>query len=191
MYSLCLTSAMEYQDQANRERLEGFILDMAKGDKDALAHLYEKTKAAVYGFSLSILKNSCDAEDVLQDTYIRIYGASGGYQPSGNPMPWIFTIARNLSLMKLRDRKRIRELDDSSSRPLAWDNPTLTAEDRLVLIAAMELLSDEERQIVMLHAVTGFKHREIASLLELPLSTVLSKYRRAIAKLKRRLGESE
>ena len=57
----------------------------------------------------------------------------------------------------------------------------------LVLDAALTALADDERQIVLLHAVTGWKHREIAGLLELPLSTVLSKYRRALLKLKTKL----
>ena len=60
-------------------------------------------------------------------------------------------------------------------------------EDRSVLLACMEALSDEERQIVTLHAVSGFKHREIAELMELPLPTVLSKYSRALKRLKQRL----
>lgn len=55
----------------------------------------------------------------------------------------------------------------------------------------MKQLTDQERQIVMLHAVAGFKHREIAELLELPLSTVLSKYRRALKKLRHSLEKGE
>lgn len=64
-------------------------------------------------------------------------------------------------------------------------------EDRLVLEAAFGVLSDTERQIVMLHAVSGIKHREIALILELPLSTVLSKYARALSKLKKHLESTE
>ena len=63
----------------------------------------------------------------------------------------------------------------------------ISVEDRQVLDAALTALADDERQIVLLHAVTGWKHREIAGLLELPLSTVLSKYRRALLKLKTKL----
>ena len=70
---------------------------------------------------------------------------------------------------------------------LAAENPMVTVEDRQVLDAALTALADDERQIVLLHAVTGWKHREIAGLLELPLSTVLSKYRRALLKLKTKL----
>ena len=64
-----------------------------------------------------------------------------------------------------------------------------TQEARLVLAEYMKRLSDVERQIVVLHAVAGFKHREIAEMLELPLSNVLSKYNRALKKLKTQFGK--
>ena len=68
------------------------------------------------------------------------------------------------------------------------NNGQMSAEDKLVLTECLKNLSDEERQIVMLHAVSGFKHREIARLLEMPLSTVLSKYNRAMKKLRKIYG---
>mgnify|MGYP000863661410 FL=1 len=186
MKPLFKSPAFEHRDVDKGAMLESYIAAMAEGRKDAVTGLFQQTKAAVYGFSLSILKNMQDAEDVLQDTYIQIYRASGKYQPKGNPMPWIFTITRNLALMKLRERKKIQIIPPES---LDWpdDGSPITAEDKLVLSAAMETLSEEERQIIMLHAVAGFKHREIAELLELPLPTVLSKYHRALRKLRIRL----
>ena len=63
-------------------------------------------------------------------------------------------------------------------------NEEVSTIDRIVLTECMSRLSDQERQIVVLHVVSGFKHREIANMLELNLSTVLSKYHRAIRKLK-------
>ena len=75
------------------------------------------------------------------------------------------------------------ELTDEEWSALPARAPDVTTEDRHVLRAALSLLSEQERQVVMLHAVTGLKHREIAQLLELPLATVLSKYRRALKKL--------
>jgi RNA polymerase sigma-70 factor (ECF subfamily) len=67
----------------------------------------------------------------------------------------------------------------------------MTADDKVMLQQCMEQLSDEERQIVILHAVAGFKHREIAACLELPLATVLSKYHRAIKKMKTNLEKED
>ena len=60
----------------------------------------------------------------------------------------------------------------------------LDADERALLQGALARLADEERRIVLLHAVTGMKHREIAALLELPLPTVLSKYHRALKKMR-------
>lgn len=186
-----LCAETEYGNSPGRQRLEDCILQMAGGAADTLAVLYEQTKTAVYGFALSILRNQADAEDVLQDTYLHIYQAAGRYKPNGNPMPWIFTITRNLALMKLREGKRQEELPAEDSAIFWAADSALTAEDRMVLGAAMRELSDEERQILMLHAVTGMKHREIAELLQLTLSTVLSKYHRALKKLRKCLGEEE
>ena len=62
-------------------------------------------------------------------------------------------------------------------------------EDRQVLKAAMTLLSSEERQVIMLHAVGGLKHREIAELLQIPLSTALSRYHRSLQKMRQALKE--
>ena len=70
------------------------------------------------------------------------------------------------------------------------EDPFLTAEDRIVLRAAMEQLEDDEREIIMLHAVAGLKHREIAAQLERPLATVISRYHRAIRKLKAIIEEA-
>ena len=186
MKSIFPVPTIEHRDVDKGEMLESYITAMAEGRKDAVAGLFQQTKAAVYGFSLSILKNMQDAEDVLQDTYIKIYRASGNYKPNGNPMPWIFTITRNLSLMKLRERKKVQIIPEEGWN-LLDDGPPITAEDKLVLSAAMDTLSEEERQIIVLHAVAGFKHRETADLLELPLPTVLSKYHRALRKLRIRL----
>ena len=167
------------------------IAAIAQGDTQALCRLYEHTRTAVYGFALSILKKPADAEDVLQDTYIRLFHAAGRYVPQGKPMAFIFTITRNLARMRLRQTQHTAAVTDEEWERFGEDRPAFTPEDRLVLRAAMEALSDEERQIVALHALFGFRHREIAEVLELPLATVLSKYHRALKKLRSRLTPSE
>jgi RNA polymerase sigma-70 factor (ECF subfamily) len=164
--------------------LESCIGKIAEGDKDALGVLFECTKSAVYGFALSITRNSEDAEDVLQDVFVSIYTHAQSYRRIGKPMAWILTIARNLSLMKMRERKKTADISEDDWERFVADDGRLTNDDKIVLTAALRAITPEESQIVMLHAVAGFKHREIAELLELPLSTVLSKYNRAIRKLK-------
>ncbi len=170
--------------KTDAKKLDLYIERIANYDKDALAGLYHMTSASVYSFALSLLKNIQDAEDVLHDTYLQVYKTAASYKSMNKPLAWILTIARNLSLMKLRNRKKIVD-----SKPQDWNSafeaiPSVTAEDRLVLVSCMDKLTDEERQIIMLHTVSGYKHREVAGFLKIPLSTALSKYHRAIKKLR-------
>ena len=177
----CMTVAEP--DPGADAALEDCTARIAGGDKDALADLYNRTRPAVYGFALSIVKNAHDAEDILHDACLQVWNAAGGYRRQGKPMAWLLTVARNLALMRLRERGKTQELTDEEWSALPARAPDVTTEDRHVLRAALSVLSEQERQVVMLHAVTGLKHREIAQLLELPLATVLSKYRRALKKL--------
>ena len=185
---LTVLAALQTQyGTAQPEDLEPLMAGLAAGDQEALGQLYRRTRMAVYGLALSILRHGHDAEDVTQDTFVRAWEKAEQYRPQGTPMAWLLAITRNLALMKLRERSRTRDLPPEDWESFAVDSHDVTAEDRAVLAAALGRLSDEERQVVMLHASAGLKHREIAQLLEMPLSTVLSKYRRALSKLKQTL----
>ena len=163
-------------------QLDDLITRMAQGDKEALASLYQTTKAAVYGFALSVLKDVDHAEDITQDTFIQLYHSAGSYRSQGKPMAWIITITRNLALSRLREQSHTLPLEEAHLARLSH-NPMVDQDDLLTLDSLLSLLDDQERQIVTLHALTGLKHREIAHLLSLPLPTVLSKYHRSIKKL--------
>lgn len=171
--------------------LEELLAEVARGDKDALADLYRQTHHAVYGVALSICRNIQDAEDVAQEVYLRVYRHAERYTAAGRPIAWLSAIARNLARMRLRERNKVTLMEPEEWSQLWEDRPAVTPEDRMVLAAVMGRLTDEERQIVAAHAVAGLKHREIARLLELPLSTVLSKYARALNKLRQALKEDD
>lgn len=170
--------------------LDEQIKAIAMGDKSALAALYECAKTPIYAYALSVVKSRQDAEDVLQDVLLEIWRSSPSYVSMGKPMAWIITITRSICLMKLRARSR------TASEPLDLDllgdkvSSEMSPEDRFVLRSCLEELSESEREIVILHAVSGLKHKETAKLLGLPLSTVLSKYNRAIKKLRKTLQEN-
>ena len=108
----------------------------------------------------------------------------GGIFLTKKPLAWILTIVRNLCLQRLRDCRKTQEAPAEDWESQLPSDHGISVEDRTVLRTCLQQLNDEERQIVALHAVSGFKHREIAALLNLPLSTVLSKYHRALKKLK-------
>lgn len=185
MLFLTLTDTTQTAYSKN-SHLDEVLKRLARGDKTALEELYHETKSAIYGFSLTITKNPADSEDVLQETYLKIWANADRYTAKGTPMSWILMITKNLSLMKLREKKRHQDLE-----PEEWDmefhipDSAENIEDRQLLEAALNLLALEEREIILLHAVSGLKHREIAELLDMPLATVLSKYHRGLKKLRK------
>lgn len=178
-----MTSSIEHGVSEAYE-LEALLARIAQGEKDALGALYERTHAAVYGFAMSLSHCPADAEDVLQETYINVFSAAERYIPKGKPMAWIMTIAKNLARMRLREVKKTNELPDEDWSGNLAANPAVSSDERILLETALKILSDEQKQIVMLHAVAGIKHREIAKLLDIPIATVLSKYSRAVNKLR-------
>lgn len=170
--------------------LDEQLRSISKGDKSALAALYQCAKTPIYTYALSVVKSRQDAEDVLQDVLLEIWRSASAYKSLGKPMAWIITITRNKCFMKLRQRAFTSELpyDPEALSETVADGMNL--EDRIVIKSCLEELSDDEREIVILHAVSGLKHKEIAEILKIPLSTVLSKYNRAIKKLRQTLQNS-
>ena len=146
------------------------------------------TKSAVYGYILSILNNPHDAEEIMQDTYLTINLKAGDFKPGGSAMAWILTIAKNHALMRLRKQKA-EVMTDQPPEIADPRQPFDQVNDRLVLSALMKVLTDDERQIVMLYAVAGLKHHMIAKLCGMTLTAELSKYHRALKKLKKQMGE--
>ena len=175
---------IEHGGPEERRELDRLLSGVAAGDREALAQLYRRTRTAVYGLALSYLKNAHDAQDVTQDTFVRVWDSAHQYRPKGSPMGWLLTIARNLALMKIRQSQRHVELEQEEWDAIPAGETGLSSEDRQLLQHALATLGEEERKVVLLHAITGLKHREIASLLEMPLTTVLSKYHRALKKLR-------
>ena len=182
MLSMLMTT--EYAPAEERHQLQQLLLSIAGGESEALAELYQRTKTAVYGLALSYLKNAHDAQDLTQDVYVQVWDCAEQYRPTGSPMGWLLTVCRNLCLMRMRREERHAALSEEEWDAIPAQECGLDADERILLQQALAALSDEERRIVLLHAVTGMKHREIAALLELTLPTVLSKYHRALKKMR-------
>ena len=181
------TMIQTIRQEQDPAKLEELILRVAAGEQQALEELYRRTRGAVYAVALSLLRNAHDAQDVAQGAFVRVWEGAAQYRPQGSPMAWLLTVARNLARMKLRQGARQAELSDEEWEAIPADSPAVTPEDRELLQGALASLEDQERQVVLLHAVTGLKHREIAQLMEMPLATVLSKYHRALKKLKTKM----
>ena len=182
MLSMLMTT--EYAPAEDRHELQQLLIHIAGGEREALAELYQRTRSAVYGLALSYLKNAQDAQNLTQDVYVQVWDCAEQYRPTGSPMGWLLAVCRNLCLMRLRREERHAALSEEEWNAIPDRETGLPQEEKLLLQDTLAVLGAEERRLVLLHAVTGLKHREIAGLLEMPLSTVLSKYHRALKKMR-------
>ena len=154
------------------------------GDKTALKELYDEMSKDIYTFLLIFCKDKYIAEDALQETFISIYENAGNYRVFDNPKAWILTIAKNKAVSMIRKNSRTTSLDameDNMTDITQIENIIL---DKIQVDMLLSVLSEEDKKIVLLHAVYGFKHREIAEFMSMPLGTVKWRYKQSIDKMK-------
>ena len=172
------------EDSFNKnKRIESSLNLIANGDHSALEDLYDLIKTDVYAYALSKLRNKSDAEDIMQDTFVNVFRYAKQYQAKGKPLAWIFTIELNLIKRHIKVGSRTIGIDEGYKTNTKITDTEDTIVTNNFLQQLLSNLSEEEREIVTLHLVSGLKHKEIAKLLKIGLSTILSKYNRAIKKL--------
>lgn len=185
---------VSYNKQNDNEKRDNDIDEklferIGNNDMDALEELYYQTEKTLYAYILSIVRNNDKTLDLMQETYIKIMASAHLYKPMGKPLAWMFTIARNLYYSSLRKEKREVNLDSEIIEDNLNFSYVKDFEDRIVLETALKILDQEEREIILLYAVSGLKHKEIAENLGLKLSTTLSKYHRALKKIRNYFNE--
>lgn len=170
--------------QPDAKEIDKCIYEIANGNDAALEQLYNLTYKIVYAYALSVTKNRFDAQDVTHDCFVRIFESAHKYSSNGKPMAWILTVAKNFCYSRFRDRSKVADVPDEDLDRYFADNTSMSVEDVMLVKYCLTQLSDEERTIVVLHAMSGLKHRDIAAQTELPLAMVITKYHRALKKLK-------
>ncbi|MBE6131474.1 MAG: RNA polymerase sigma factor [Erysipelotrichaceae bacterium] len=168
--------------------IENAIVGLANGDVDAMDILYSTIKTDVYAFALSKVYNKNDADDILQDTFVRIYENAKLYVPLGKPMAWVFTVELNIINRYFQLKSRYDVLNDETIIHDIVDESNDSKNNEIqdeYLIMLLESLDEFEREVISLHLVSDLKFREIAEMLNKPLSTILSKYNRAIKKMRK------
>lgn len=188
---LIVYTLKEGEIHSRDERAEAMIARMSHGDVSAMGDLYELIETDVYAYALSKIANKADAEDITHDTFVQVWKNATRYQPMGKPLAWIFTIEMNLIRRQWGKNQRFVPLDESIEVESDDGNYAENVINNEFLKQVLCTLSEEEREVITLHIVSGLKHREIAKLLGKPLSTVLSKYNRAIKKLQIQIKEKE
>jgi RNA polymerase sigma-70 factor (ECF subfamily) len=173
---------------------EVLMARVAAGDAEALDLLYQRYSRIVYGLALRILTSPEHAEDVVQETFWRVWSRAVTFQGTGASFaPWLFGIARNHCIDELRRRQSrpvARSGDDSDLLLAIPDNqPSVDAltwegERRRLITSALADLPNDQREVIELAYFRGLSQREIAEQLNNPLGTVKTRVRLALQKLK-------
>jgi len=168
----------------DKRQIDKLLIKISCGDNNAFAGLYEGTKRGVFSFLYPYFKSYEDTEDALQTVYLKIKLNINQYKHGTDGRAWILQIAKNLAINQLNKNKRIVYTDELTVKSEAAVSCGITE-------IMTKVLSAEEIYIVNLHVLWGYKHREIARLINCPTGTVTSKYKRSIEKLKAALKEGD
>jgi RNA polymerase sigma-70 factor, ECF subfamily len=198
---LGLTSATTSIWSDRSHALAELLARVSLGDRAAFATLYRETRSHLFGVILRINPDRAQAEDLLQDVFVNIWRAAGGFEAArAQPMTWLTSIARNRAIDSLRrqktDVKTIssaivgdddEELDMLTAQPSPEAGPLellmQAAQTRDVVRCVGELSADQQ-QCVALAFYQGLSYSEVADHLKQPLGTVKSWVRRALLSLK-------
>lgn len=178
---------------AHSPRAENLLALIARRDADALSQLYDRYSHALRAVAHRILANEAEADDVLQEVFIRVWDCAPQYAASqGTPITWLITISRNAALNRLRSRKRnaaAMERAAAQPPPDTCDADSgyecvISAEDAALVRQALATLPEEQRIPLELAFLHGLTYEEVALRLGHPLGSVKSRVRRGMARMR-------
>lgn len=153
-------------------------MELKSGDKDAFEEIYHEISSTAYTVAYRITGDRCLSEDIIQEFFVRLY-KKPPEAPLEKPRAYLMKTVHNLTIDKLE--KQHISIDECENMLSDKEN---TTDERIDLERAFIRLSSEERQLVTLHLSGGFRFREIADMMNIPMGTALWKYRKAIKKLR-------
>ena len=196
MASAAQTNVTMRQDTAiGKDCLPGLV----RGDRDALARLYDETRSVVYGLALRILNDTADAEEVTLDVYLQAWRSAGQFDAErGSVMSWLVTLTRSRAIDRLRSRASRRRvqapLPDGLEFPATDPGPeevAAFAERRRVVRNALATLPPAQRRALELAYFAGMTQTEVAAHLDQPLGTIKTRVRAGMARLRAQLAGLE
>ena len=163
--------------------LEHYVKGLKKKDNKIFEAVYHETKHAVYAMILPIVKDRSLAEDVMQDTYIKMIENIYSYNKKYKFINWLLTIAKNTALDTYRKKQKTFSIDVQEADDLFVFRES-NVEHKLEAEYYLSLLNEDERRIVVLKVLGDMKHKNIAELLDKPLGTVIWIYNEAMKKMR-------
>jgi RNA polymerase sigma-70 factor (ECF subfamily) len=176
------------------QELVWLLAAVAKGDRPAFERLYAATRAKLYGVVLRILRRHDLADEVMQETYLKIWSSAGQFDPAlSSPITWMVAIARNRAIDLVRKKTEVSIDEDPAVLEIAADSPDPLARREMTeelrrLLACMGRLDEERRRLVLFAYYDGWSREQLAAKFDKPVNTVKTWLRRALIEIRECLG---
>jgi len=167
---------------------------VAKGDDAALERLYRATRPKLYGVVLRILRRADLADEVMQETYLRVWSSAGQFDPgASSPVTWMIAIARNRAIDLVRRKQETSIEEEPEVMEAAAVSPDPLAEREMNeafkrLLACMGRLDEERRRLVLLAYYSGWSREQLARKLDIPVNTIKTWLRRSLLEIRGCMG---
>ena len=169
--------------------LSVLLASVGRGDRAAFKTLYDRTSAKLLGVALRIVRDRTLAEEVLQESYLRIWQKAATYEPAaGKPMSWMIAIVRYRGIDVARQRTEVLLAPDEDGRD--WldmvpgtDDQEATLIDRDRLERCLGLLEAPQRDCIVLAYCSGYSREELSARFERPVNTIKTWLHRALGAL--------
>lgn len=167
------------------EMIKHYINEFKDRDYTHFDAFYQLTSQKVFFTIVGIVKDKMIAEDLMQETYMQFLKKIDDVNPHQNPTAYLVTIGRNQALNYYNKFKKEVQ-GDEIFETIPSDE---TIKDEIDIYALLDLLDHDEREVIVLHVINGFKFREVAKVMDKPLGTVQWIHKKALDKLKMKLGD--
>jgi RNA polymerase sigma-70 factor (ECF subfamily) len=181
---------------AEREkRWHVYLQDVAAGNGEALASLYDEAGAVLYSLALRILGNAADAEEVLLEVFEQVWRSARSFDPTrSGARRWLTVLAHSRAIDRLRaseTKRRVEERGALSGSQEPWpEEASMLRQQQLRIRASLDGLPREQREALELAYFSGLTHAEIAATLRAPLGTIKTRIRMGMDKLRIALGKN-
>ena len=166
------------------------VADNSESAREAMHDIYAEMKDSIYTFILlhTGRQNRYLAEDIMQETFVAVYGSAKNFKSNKNPRAWLLTIARNKAVSQIRALSRTVTMEGEFFDSEAFSVPFADGTGAESLLSH---LSEQDREIVVLHVIYGFKHREIAKIIQRPIGTVMRRYKQSIDSMRENITQND
>jgi RNA polymerase sigma-70 factor (ECF subfamily) len=174
--------------------LIGLLSAVAKHDATAFARLYDATRAKLYGVLLRILGRPELADEVMQETYLKVWNMAGHFDPAaGSPITWMVAMARNRAIDIMRKKGETSIEEEPAALEVAAETPTPLARREMTeelkrLLICLGKLDPEKQRIVLLAYYSGWSRDQLAKKLDIPVNTIKTWLRRSLIDIRGCMG---